>query len=267
MRRLAVLGTAFLLAACHGGTRSDAPLAAGPGRPPQEVAKDLFVCPGGYGWTGYTHVVYAPNDAAKPAADVRPDRCFASLDEAMRAGFRLTPPPPGGFLIDTIYLVPPDPAILPMCQEAARRLRIRILCPKLAPGDSNSLVDCDQPGCVYVGAMAIQFTFSGPPGYVGIPNENGNHLFVLEARAGRERTAGFLGCPGGLNVGSVAVRGRTGSWVRCPGGSTMNSGHVMLVWTEHGVRYAVSLHSDTFTNRVLAAAVAGGLEPITPAGR
>ena len=45
----------------------------------------------------------------------------------------------------------------------------------------------------------------------------------------------------------------------------MNAGHVMLVWKERGVRYAVSLHSDTFTNRVIAAAVAAALEPVPPA--
>jgi len=46
----------------------------------------------------------------------------------------------------------------------------------------------------------------------------------------------------------------------------MNAGHVMLVWKERGVRYAVSLHSDTFTNRVIAAAVAGRLELVRPPG-
>ena len=47
----------------------------------------------------------------------------------------------------------------------------------------------------------------------------------------------------------------------------MNAGHVMLVWKERGVRYAVSLHGDTFTNRVIAAAVAAALEPVPPAAR
>ncbi len=44
----------------------------------------------------------------------------------------------------------------------------------------------------------------------------------------------------------------------------MNSGHVMLVWKEDGVRYAVSLHSDTVTNRAIAPAVAAGVEPVAP---
>jgi hypothetical protein len=35
----------------------------------------------------------------------------------------------------------------------------------------------------------------------------------------------------------------------------MNSGHVMLVWTEGNARYAISLHSDTELNRAIAMAV------------
>src|SRR5207237_4434446 len=91
MRPTLVLGTALLLAACHGGPGTTP--AADLGRAPQEVAKDLFVCPGGYGWAGYGHVVYAPNDSSKPTADIRPDRCFPTLEEATHAGFRLPTPP------------------------------------------------------------------------------------------------------------------------------------------------------------------------------
>ena len=132
MRRIAVLGTALLLAACHrGGARSDATPTAGLGRPPQQVAKDLFVCPGGYDWYAYRKLVYAPNDSSRPAADVRPDRCFSSLEQADRAGFRLPSPASGGVLIDSIYLVPPSPALTPTCQDAAHRLGFTVLCPGL----------------------------------------------------------------------------------------------------------------------------------------
>ena len=43
----------------------------------------------------------------------------------------------------------------------------------------------------------------------------------------------------------------------------MNSGHVMLIWVEEGVRYAMSLHSDTELNRKIALAIAQGLIPAT----
>jgi len=231
------------------------------------VANDLFFCPGGNGWAAYGDLVYAPNDPSKPAADVRPDRCFRSLDEASRAGFHL-PSPPGGVLIDSISLVPPNPPLGPACQDAARRVGFTVLCPGLVPGASNSVVACARRDCVSLGSIVLIFTFSGPPGYIGIPWEpGGNHLFVLEARAGRERTVAFLGCEGPQDVEPVSVRGNAGQWIHCLDGETMNSGHVMLVWKERHVRYVVSLHSDSFTNRVIAAAVADALEPVPPAGR
>ncbi|HEX9411035.1 MAG TPA: hypothetical protein VF986_05005 [Actinomycetota bacterium] len=265
MRWVAFLGTVVLLAACQ---KETAPAQTRPpplGQPAREVAEDLFVCPGGYGWPAYGDLVYAPNDSTKPAADVRPDRCFSSLDEAGRAGFHLPPPSSGGVLVDSIYLIPPNPALTPTCQDAARRLGFTLLCPGLVPGASDSIVACGRRDCVFLGALVLSFSFSGPPGYVGIPWENAaNHLFVLEARAGRERTVAFLGCEGPRDAEPATVRGHPGQWIHCLDGETMNSGHVMLVWNERGVRYVVSLHSDTFTNRVIAAAVADGLEPITP---
>src|SRR5207247_1141942 len=103
------------------------------------------------------------------------------------------PPPPGGALIDTIYLVPPDPPILPACRRAARELEFTILCPALVPGEANSMAGCDN-GCVFLGALVLAFSFSGPPGYVGIPGQVGNHLFVMESRIGRDSQVEFLTC-------------------------------------------------------------------------
>src|SRR3989442_1739277 len=91
MRWVAFLGAVVLLAACHRGAAPTQTRSQALGQPAREVARDLFVCPGGYGWSAYGDLVYAPNDSSKPAADRRPDRCFASLDEGTRAGFHLPP--------------------------------------------------------------------------------------------------------------------------------------------------------------------------------
>src|SRR5439155_17702843 len=175
----------------------------------------------------------------------------------------LHPPPPGGMLIETIYLVAPAPPITPICRKAARELGFTVLCPGLIPGDANSMANCDTD-CIFLKALVLAFSFSGPPGYVGIPGQIGNHLFVLESRAGRDSKVGFLTCFDGRSAGDVTIRGTIGRWVTCPSnGSGMNSGHVMLVWVDGGVRYAVSLHSDTDLNRRIALAVAERLIPVT----
>ncbi|TMK96406.1 MAG: hypothetical protein E6G40_12040 [Actinobacteria bacterium] len=267
MRRLAVGAVICLLTTCSGRHAFVPPsnaLSERPGTPPRVVGSGLFICPFGYGWEGVGRVVFAPNDAAKPTADVRPDRCFSSLEEATRSGFHLASPPPGGELVGAIYLVPPEPSVLATCRSAADRLGAAVLCPTVVPGAADSMVECGPERCVFFGALALQFTFSGPPGYVGIPGQDGNHLFLLEARAGRERDVEFLTCQGGRRAGSATVRGRAGRWIDCPGGSSMNSGHVMLVWTEGVVRYAVSLHADTPVNRRIALAFADRLGAAHP---
>src|SRR5437867_2952937 len=76
MRWVAFLGTVVLLAACHRGATS-AQMMPTLGQPAREVARDLFVCPGGFGWAAYGGLVYPPNDSSKPTADIRPDRCFS----------------------------------------------------------------------------------------------------------------------------------------------------------------------------------------------
>jgi hypothetical protein len=253
--------------ACQGGGRQTPAQPTSPalGTPPLAVYSDLFVCPGGFSVAAYGDVFYLPNDPFGPSANVRPDRCFATTAEARQAGFHLPPPPPGGTIIGDLYLVPPDPPVTPTCEAAARRLEFTVLCPTLAPAPSNSLADCFQDGCVVFRAFVLQFSFAGPPGYVGIPGQNGNHLFVFESRAGRESEVEFLTCLEGQAVGDIAVRGAAGRWVDCPAnGSGMNSGHVLLVWQEGGIRYGVSLHSDTELNRQIALAVAQRLMPVSP---
>ena len=60
------------------------------------------------------------------------------------------------------------------------------------------------------------------------------------------------------------VRGVQARWVTCPEGSEFNSGHVVLVWIEGGVNYAVSLHGANPTNRRLARLLAEHVELVTP---
>jgi hypothetical protein len=226
------------------------------------VASDLFLCPGGLAFAGYGRVFYLPNDPGRPDASVRPTRCFATSAEARGAGFRLAPGPLGSELVGDISLEPTTPSAKLVCRRAARTLGIRILCPTLVPVSIGAITECQRPDCVTFGAFTLQDYFSGPPGYVGIPGQSGNHLFLLEAPDGRERTAQFLTCDRPKRAGTATVRGRPARWIDCPAGSSMNSGHVMLIWIEGNVRYAISLHSDNEVNRAIALVVAAHLQDV-----
>jgi len=77
----------------------------------------------------------------------------------------------------------------------------------------------------------MEFDFVGPLGYVGIPGEDG------------------------------------AKWTTCPrddADSGINSGHVILVWNIGTVRYGVSVHSDTPTNRQLERAFATAITYVDP---
>jgi hypothetical protein len=261
-----MVATVVVLSSCHGsspGPARPSPSAPRAGQEPRVIASDLFLCPGGFAFAAYGRLFYLPNDPDRPDASVRPTRCFASSAEARGAGFHLAPGPPGGQLIDDISLEPTTPSAEPTCRRAARTLGITILCPTLVPVSFGAITECERPDCVTLGAFVLQDSFAGPPGYVGIPGQTGNHLFLLESRRGRERSVGFLTCTQRKVVGTAAVRGRRAQWIDCPGGSSMNSGHVMLVWTEGDARYAISLHSDTWVNRAIALGVAQHLVAVS----
>jgi hypothetical protein len=207
-RRL-VLATAVLLSACHASNNEPARPSTSPpraGQAPRVVASDLFLCPGGFAFAAYGRVFYLPNDKERPDASVRPTRCFATSAAAWGAGFRLAPGPPGSELIDDISLEPTTPSAEPECRRAARTLRIKILCPTIVPVSFGSISECRRPDCVELSAFVLQNAFSGPPGYIGIPGQDGNHLFLLEARRGLERTMFFLICDQPKPAGSSFVR-------------------------------------------------------------
>jgi hypothetical protein len=125
------------------------------------------------------------------------------------------------------------------------------------------MADCEHD-CVFQRALVLSFSFSTPPGSVGIPGQTGNHLFVMESTDGRERQVEFLTCADGRASGDTTVRRAVARWIVCPeSGSGLNSGHVMLVWVEDGIRYAVSLHSDTDLNRKIALAMVERMTPVT----
>lgn len=98
--------------------------------------------------------------------------------------------------------------------------------------------------------------FLAPRGYVGQPGKPTGHFTVWAAPPAKIRE-GYVGCPDGRRSGGAHVRTATMEWVTCPSGSTLDSDHVLLQWSRRHWRYALSLHSDTPTNRGLLRAIAG----------
>ncbi len=260
MRPLAIL-LAAALGACGGGAAevwpSD-PSAEGPGVAPERIGASGWSCPSGHKVTALGDVYYPPMHPERPLLRPRPDRCFATVGEAEATGYRPVPPPAGGTVLAGLYLVPPDEMLARECDAAARRARIAVACPGLVPGHAGavSLFSAARDEVI------LQGGFSGPVGYEGIGTGPTGHLWVMSARPGRASDS--QSCSEPTPAGQTTVRGVQARWITCPEGSEFNSGHVVLVWIEGGVSYAISLHGANRTNRRLARLLAERVELVTP---
>lgn len=225
------------------------------------------------GYSAYhsERLYYPPNHPSRPPSAVAPERCFASATDAEGSGYSLAPAPPGGEVVDGVYLVPVD--LVHQCELASRDLGFPVPCPASLPnpGWGSDPPDCNrapfrQP-CVFDGAFVLDYPgFAVPPVYLGAGVE-GPHLVVsafdpADPRVDPEGL--WLGCPGGEKVSSMTLGLGGGRSVRaqlvdCPVLWLPHGGHLLLRWSEGGVAYQVSVHGHSSTNERLLAAIAPGI--------
>jgi hypothetical protein len=118
---------------------------------------------------------YPPNHPLRPPPDVLPDRCFATPDEAERAGFSLGLAQQFTQVVDGVYLLTIYAnRTSRACTRAAVRLGFPVPCPYALPNPGPGVADpgCGQSilgneGCVYGGTTFVfeQPGFAVPPGY------------------------------------------------------------------------------------------------------
>jgi hypothetical protein len=232
--------------ACRGSDRDESPDL---GSPPLELAGGKFVCAEEY--AGYGDRFYPPDHPAIPQQTVRPTRCFSSAGEARRAGYTLARTPRADKLVSGIYLVPSTAALLTGCRRAARRLGFPVPCPRFLPARQADAHFCCPCGGEPKFVLTVDFT--GPSTYIGMgPYGGEGHLVFAGAR--RLLDIRCFGARGRRPV--PEIKRRRAEWLDCPNGSELHSGHVILRWRDDRAAYAVSIHSDTRPNRVLAVVLA-----------
>ena len=172
-----------------------------------------------------------------------------------------------------VTLVKPRSEVSTYCHIAADRLDRPIGCPSLLPADPYFPENQPCKVCLRQGFFLIDEVFQGPPSYVGMPAADGSasevgHLNVWSIARGSLHTDG-LGCAGrGRSSETIDLNGMTAQWIACPAGRDppQDSGHIVLQWSDAGVIYAVSVHTDTPANRTLALFVAEHLVLVEPGG-
>lgn len=111
------------------------------------------------------------------------------------------------------------------------------------------------------GTFSATGSFPAPRGYRGVPNEYRTGHFTIWAEPRSLIRQWLVGCPGKV-LGHIRIRGLSMVWSTCPSGSELDAGHVLLEWSRNRWRYALSLHSNTPTNRELLRVMAEHLSEV-----
>lgn len=273
----AVVGAAILIvaAACSLAGSGSSPPATAHGCASTDVAG--YIPAREYYISGFTPA---------PRLGRLPDRCFHTVGQALKAGFRPAPAPTEGELLgDGIYLVPVTQPLQDACRRAATVVGFAVPCPGLLlmsqnpircptedfPAPHSGGKDCVEDSAKSASLPSSLDTFTLqqtdmvlPDTYLGTAS-GANHMYVVGV-AKASRLAPFrTACNGPETVEpGPLVRGQPASWVECPAGSSMHSGHVLLRWSEGSTLYVVSLHTHSAINRQIELAVAGRLVMVSP---
>jgi hypothetical protein len=264
---------------------SRAPVRAQGGRAPL-VLGSAYLCPPGWPYGAYAARAdhyYPPNHPLLPARVVRPDHCYSTPEEAEEAGYTPALPPPGGLVVDGVYLVLVN--LDQECLRAASHVGFRVPCPTRLPnpgagsrsarcGDRTSFGRFTRPPCVHKRTFLLdQAGFGVPPGY-GAGALGGSHLVITASRGEDPGIAPLvLECPEARVVGSIIVRPLNANRylpaliLVCPVGVLPLDEYLILGWTDAGVVYQVALNGDIPTNRLLLAAIAANMQMVAPLAR
>ena len=269
---LVLLAVASLIAACSasGLTASAAPTCAPAMAAGYPDAGIFFV-------RGYTPMTEPP---AGPLA------CYRSTADAIAAGLKPAPPPPGGVLTeDGIYLVAADASLHAACVRAAAVARFAIPCPGLVPmhrapvscptkdtAPNAGGTDClENSGAGQPGGKLDAFTYEQsdmvlPETYVGTA-PGANHIWIIGVKADSKLAPLRANCaPPGAETKGPTINERPSVWLECPDGSSMHAGHTVLRWLgdRDDVIYAVSLHGYGPVDRRIALALANAIVLVGP---
>jgi hypothetical protein len=271
----AVIAAALVLAA-----RSRHHRAAGPAHPSTTSAADTpyriggrIVCPLGRPVLASSNQAsYPPGHPGHPPPGAHPVACYPSIAQATAAGYPPAPLPAGAVELGGVYLTPTSQAFQTRCQHAADQLGFVVPCPELlptaAPGTAPPELCQGQGSCSGEQVFIINDGgFLVPPGYLGVEKQPQGHLAVMAAprRPKDPRPPNdVLGCYADHPVARATVHGTRAMLLRCPTGSALNSGHTLVLWSQHGVDMAVSLHGWSELNQRLVLLLAARTRPVPP---
>lgn len=184
------------------------------------------------------------------------------MRDARAAGYATAPVPSGAVVIGGLHVVRAGRSVAAACRRARGLLRYPIYCPTRLPATWQPAGSCParsagdrRRGCRVFKLVGY---FDAPPEYVGSePNEGHVNFWAMPTA---ERLIYGGGCPDASPTRRLRFRGHPGAFSRCPEGSSLDSGHLVLEWSEGAISYGVSAHGFTDVNRRLVVYLATHLK-------
>ena len=100
-----------------------------------------------------------------------------------------------------------------------------------------------------------------PPDYLGVEKQPQGLLVIVAAPS---PTDGQLGCFGQQRMARIKIHNHPAVLLRCPMGSELNSGQVLVRWSQQSVVIVVSLHGWSTLNQQLVLVLAEHLRLLSP---
>ena len=202
-----------------------------------------------------THTYIAPGFPTSTST-TKPSRCFESVDEATRSGYRPPAPPPGTELVDGTYLVPVPATLTESCRRAAARLQFAVPCPRLLPKPVGQAVSCPDD-CV----VADRWFILSDTGFTKQGNTPAHVVIVGRTTPSPEDPTG---CSGEQPTDTITVGSSTVPLIECPDASEILGGHTVARWDLNGVTVAVSVHGHSPHEHQLVEHLANAIHMVAP---
>jgi len=220
------------------------------GSSPPVAIYGMKLCPVSYPYlaaSAPTRVVYPTDYPQRSIPESRGVTCFASLTDALDAGYGIAPAPAGDTRLEMLYMQPAPASVLSVCQRASSEIEATVYCPTRlpAPWVTPALeYECPTDGCG-VALLSLSGSFTAPNSYVGSAPGVGE-VTIWQATDRQQRLYPYLvGCLGNRArpIRHATYRGNPGVWYDCSmfGGSTSS----MLEWHHGNESYGISADGPT----------------------
>jgi hypothetical protein len=221
--------------------------------------KDL--CPVGYEVAGQVSTkLFYPHNYPGHELSQGDVRCFASVQYARQAGYRLAPVPHGYTTVGPIYFARTAASVTRTCRTAQRKTRAVVYCPTRLPAPwIHPLInwDCPTADCG-VPLLSLSGSFAAPSSFIASGVDVGE-VTIWSASANQQRTYPYVlfqcDTPPRL-VDHTRFRRHPAEWLRC---SIFGSSSTVLRWHIGKQTYQISADGPPRLGHALVSYIAAHL--------